>query len=160
MKFKNGDKVKIKNLVAGQYYGDKLVKYSPLLKKYAGNIFTIDVCYEDDRYSVESYDLEGEEIDGIFLTPVIEKIGEIKFGDIATTGSDEEMIFFGIDGAVDKFGEFSFFESNTKEDDIRDCMPEIEQIKRDGEIIYTNVREMTLEEVEEALGYKVSIIDI
>lgn len=158
--FNRGDKVRIKDLVVGQHYGKDLIKYPPILKQYANQVFTIDLCYEDNRYTVVDPELENEEIDEIFLTPVIEKLKELKLGDIATTDCGEKIVFFRSDGSIDKFGDISIYEVTSNEENyIKDSMPEIEKIERNGEVIYTNVREMTLEEVEKELGYKVVIVD-
>ena len=163
MTFNKGDKVKIKNLVAGQYYGEKLVRYSPNLKKYTDEILTISEYVGEGKYEVESLELDNEEIDEIFLTPVIEKVGEMKFGDIVTFSNGEKYVI------ADKtfYGEYREYEheflpyKDSEDEPIKEYSEKIEKIERAGEIIYNNTkRKMTLKEIEEELGYKVEIIDV
>lgn len=164
--FKIGDKVLVKNNLkeikdfAGEYVED--------LEKYIGKIFTIKrfnnggmaVKFEED--TTFSFDLRCLE------KATINTPKDLKFGDIVTTRNNERYVV--ADGSL--YGESENYikdcvDVDNYEDDFRwfvdeDSETDIIKVERSGLTIWkreeSEVKEMTIKEISEALGYDVKVV--
>lgn len=162
MKYKVGQTITIKkdlDKIENFCYG-----YSPSMKKYEGTKQKIDGVY-DDHFTIESncFDWDYRAIETFKF-----KKDDIQFGDIITTRNGERYVY--ADGHL--YGEDAtyYLDCEDYEDIFNDKLTycdkseeeyDIIKIERNEEVIYERdeeVREMTLQQIIDELGYEVKII--
>jgi len=160
-KYVIGQKIKIKKDL------DKIKnfehEYNPAMKFYEDSIQTIDGVY-DTYFTIEncSFDWDYRAIEAFKF-----KKDDIQFGDIITTRNGERYIYadehlFGESSSyyLDCWDCSDSFKNDLKSDDC-DKDYDIIKIERNKEVIYERndeIREMTLQQIIDELGYEVKIV--
>ena len=169
MKFKVGDKVKIKNNLKGidAFNGG----YIDELDKYVGNIVTIAMMINENsvRFREIPYTWDTRALELANITT----INDLQFADVVTLRNGERYVvaddyLYGEDD--DYYIDSRYIEDyynndltyNEDDGDYDDEGYDIVKVERNGSIIYereeTKVKEMTVAEISEALGYEVKIV--
>ena len=164
MKFKVGDRVRIrKDLKAGDNYK---IHVNTAMEKYAGKIMTVDRIGQSVYHFKEdcgAWNWSEDTIEG-FAKPTREELLKMPIGTIIKTDLDEDNIFV-------KVGENDFCNDDCDhitDDEINDDLSldgygdKIIEIQEPTyHTIYraeTEVKEMTIAEIEKELGYPIKVV--
>jgi len=161
MNFKIGDKVRVKSIKELE----KTYNYVDNMGKFANKVVTISY-YDRSR---NSYHIAEDEVEYWFYKTAFIladfKLSDIRFADIVTLRNGERYVY--VDGYLysEKNGYGSLIDywcenllAYENDEDADDIM----KVERAGEVIWerteSEVKEMTIKEISEALGYEVKVV--
>lgn len=169
-KFKVGDKVRIrKDLKEGNSYR---IYVHQNMATHAGEIKTVCEIVNKTTYVLDvprEGGLEWHFTEDMLESAMMTTIDDLQFGDVLTLKNGERYVFadkymYGED--EDYSRDYDKVDENYKDnlkydnDDSDYREYDIVKVEREGQVIFEreDVREMTVEEISEALGYEVKVV--